>query len=258
VKLGLANRVALVSGASAGMGRAIALELATEGARVAVIARREGPLADTVTAIEAAGGTAIGISADMASEQGVRSAVARTRDAFGSPEVVIGNVRSILRYDFDEAGLDDFRLSNEQVVLSFAMLVRETMEAMKQSGFGRIVNLGSVCAKEPHRFFSMVLSNTYRTAAVGLARTLSNELASYGITVNTIAPGSIATGLNEQVQSGGGADRVPREEPPAIQMGRPGQSEEVSALVAFLCSERASYITGQTIAVDGGWTRGLY
>lgn len=259
MKLGLTNRVALVSGGSAGMGRAIALELAAEGARVAVVARREGPLADTVAQITAAGGTAIAVSADMTTEEGVVDAVARTRAAFGDPELVIGNVRSILRYGFEDAALDDFRQSNEQIVLSFAMLVRETMEAMKHNGFGRIVNLGSVCAKEPHRFFSMVLSNTYRTAAVGLARTLSNELAPCGITVNTIAPGSIDTGLNEEVQSGGGgAERVLREDPPVIQMGRHGQPDEVSGIVAFLCSDRAGYITGQTIAVDGGWTRGLY
>lgn len=257
--LGLQGRVALVSGGSAGMGRAIAHELAAEGVSVMLAARREEPLRAVAAEIAAAGGRAAWVSADMAREDEVKRAVAETRAAFGDPDIVVWNVRSVVRYGFENASSDDFRESNEQVVLSMAHLARETIPAMKARKWGRFVNLGSVCSKEPHRFFSIVLSNTYRVAALGLARTLSNELAPFGITVNTIAPGSIDTGLNQAIHAGGletGQDY--REPEPRIQMERAGTPEEISAVAVFLCSARASYVTGQVVAVDGGWTRGLF
>lgn len=256
--LGLHGKVALVSGGSAGMGRAIARELAAEGANVMIAARREPPLRETADEIAATGGTIAWVAADMANGADVRRAVAETRRLFGDPDIVIWNVRSILRYEFDQTSPEDFHESNDQVILSMVHLAKETIPAMQARGWGRFVNIGSVCSKEPHRFFNIILSNTYRVAALGLARTLSNELAPHGITVNTIAPGSIATGLNEAVHDAGqGSGLKILEQEPRIQMERPGTPEEVSALVVFLCSTRASYITGQNISVDGGWTRGL-
>lgn len=259
MQLNLHGRVALVSGGSAGMGRAIAKELAAEGASVMIAARRKEPLRAVTDEIASGGGRAAWVSSDMTREEGVKRAVAETRAAFGDPDIVICNVRSTVRYGFDTASADDFRQSNEQVVLSMVHLAKETIPAMKARGWGRFVNIGSVCAKEPHRFYSIVLSNTYRTAAVGLARTLSNELAPFGVTVNTIAPGHIDTGLNETIHAGGEQTQsARREDEPRIQMERAGAPEEVSALAVFLCSSRSSYITGQVIAVDGGWTRRLF
>lgn len=257
--LGLKNRVAIVSGGSAGMGKAIAAELAQEGACVMICARREGPLREAAVEIEAAGGRVVWSIADMTIRQDVDRVVRETRAAFGDPEIIIWNVRSVVRFSFDTADEADFRDSNEQVILSMVHLAKATVPAMKAKRWGRFVNLGSVCAKEPHRFFNIVLSNTYRVAAVGLARSLSNELAPFGITVNTIAPGSIDTGLNQAIITGQDAGALQkREDEPVIQMGRAGTPEEISGMALFLCSQRASYITGQTIAVDGGWTRGLF
>ncbi|AMK19986.1 MULTISPECIES: SDR family oxidoreductase [Sphingobium] len=256
--LNIRDRVALVSGGSAGMGRAIAQDLAAEGVHVMIAARREEPLRETAEAIAASGGSIDWIAGDMSRSDDVRRVVAATRARFGDPDIVIWNVRSILRYSFDEASADDFRQSCEQVVLHMVHVTKETAPAMKAKGWGRFINIGSVCMKEPHRFYDIVLSNTFRVASLGLSRSLSNEFAEHGITVNTVCPGSIDTGLQQETQSGGGSDLARREDPPRIQMGRDGLPEEVSGLVTFLCSDRARYITGQAIAIDGGWTRGLF
>jgi 3-oxoacyl-[acyl-carrier protein] reductase len=259
VRLGLDGRVALVSGASAGMGLAIARELAAEGAHVVMAARREAPLQTAVEGIRASGGSAIGVAADMTVREDVAKVAAHARATYGDPLIVIANVRPVNRFSFEETSDEDFRLSMEQIVMSTVFLAREFSPAMKAARWGRFLSLGSVCMKEPHRFYNIILSNTFRPATLGLHRSLSNEFAPFGITVNGIAPGHIDTSANADTHEGGAASMASKvEEEPRIPMGRPGTPEEVAGVCAFLCSDRASYITGQTISVDGGYTRGLF
>ena len=241
--------MALVSGASAGMGRAIARELAAEGAKVALAARGLERLEAVSKEIAFAGGEAIAIATDMVEREGVAHA------AFGPIDTALANVGPLNRFGLNGSSDEDFRTYYEQLVISMVHLARELAPSMRERRWGGFLNIGSVCAKELHRFFNLILSNTGRAAALGLNRTLSNEFAADGFTVNTILPGVIDTGTLQHVDSVGG-NRV--EDLPRIPAGRSGTVEEVAGLSSFLCSKRASYITGQVIAVDGGYTRGLF
>ncbi|KAJ3541401.1 hypothetical protein NM208_g4630 [Fusarium decemcellulare] len=266
MKLNLEGKVVLVSGGSSGIGKAIATDFAREGASVMITARRVGPLQDAVTELEALGGRASYFAADMTLESDVVAAVARTKDVFGIiPEVVVCNVRSLIKFGFDDTMTEDFRTSSEQCVLSVVHLAKAVLPTWKKTQWGRFINLGSVCTLEPHRWHHTILGNTFRLsvtlssgqvgvintdyisinnrAAVGLMRSLSNEFSSYGITFNTIAIGLIDTGTSEKIINDADKEsRVQAEPQPQISMKRPGRPEEVAAQVVFLASDRASYV----------------
>lgn len=257
--LGLRGKVALVSGGSKGMGRAAAEELAREGARVLVVARGQEAIDETVAAIRAAGGTAEGLSADMTDPDAIANAVVLCKARLGEePAIVIANVYGTARLSFDTAQPQDFRDGYELLVLSAVHLARACVPAMKQRGWGRIVTIGSFCVKKPHWHVPLLVDNVTRAAAAALSKSLSNELGTHGITVNTVAPGFIATEMAQawmaEMAREQGQDPIAASAAldKTIPLGRQGTSEEIAAAVAFLCSERASYITGQMIMVDGG------
>lgn len=257
--LGLARKIALVSGGSKGMGRAAAEELAREGARVLVLARGQDAIDDTVAAIRASGGVAEGLSADMTDPASIAGALSYCKERFGSgPDIAVANVYGTARLNFDTATPDDFRTGYELIVLSAMHLARAVVPEMKERGWGRIVTIGSFCVKKPHWHVPLIVDNVTRAGAVALSKSLSNELGGFGITVNTIAPGFIATemALAWMAELAREQGQDPTEAAAAldatIPLKRQGTSEEIGAAVAFLCSQRASYITGQMIMVDGG------
>ena len=256
---GLSGKVALVSGGSKGMGRGAAEELAREGASVLVVARGQEAIDETVNAIRAAGGVAEGLSADMTAPDGIAAAIACCSERLGSaPDITIANVYGTARLSFDTATPQDFREGYELLVLSALQMAKAAVPGMKAKGWGRIVTIGSFCVKKPHWQIPLIVDNVTRAAAQALTKSLSNELAGFGITVNTIAPGFIATDMalawmaemaREQGQDPAAAAAALDA---TIPVGRQGTSAEIGATAAFLCSTRASYITGQMIMVDGG------
>jgi 3-oxoacyl-[acyl-carrier protein] reductase len=256
--LGIAGKVVLSGGGSKGIGRAISEELAREGCKVVVAARGREAIDETVAAIRAAGGEASGVSADMTTKAGIEAAVAHATTTYGEPDIVIGNVYGPTHGRWDETKDEDFLEAYEHIVMSEVYLSRAVLPAMKRKRWGRIVTVNSICSKEPHRELPLVTANVTRVGTTALNKSLADELGKFGVTINTLGTGGFATEryrsyMKRNAEAGGRPyneeDAMRRDDVPVGRLGRP---EEMAAVAAFLCSTRASYVTGQFIVVDGG------
>jgi 3-oxoacyl-[acyl-carrier protein] reductase len=249
--LGLSGRVALVMGASQGIGHGIAAALAREGARVAVASRS---LEKCEAAAEEIDGDLRAFEADTADLERLERLPADVEEALGPVEILVTNTGGPPLGGALDHGLDDWEAAYRTLVLAPRVLAEAVVPGMRDRGWGRIVNVGSTSTREP--IPGLNLSNTHRMAAVGFLKTLSREVAGDGITVNTVATGRFAT---ERLASNAGsmeaAEEAAREQVPA---GRLGQPEEYGDLVAFLASDRAAYITGTVIPIDGGLLRSAF
>jgi 3-oxoacyl-[acyl-carrier protein] reductase len=248
VDLGLNGRVALVMGASQGIGQGIAGALAREGARVAVTSRSQGRAEETVATIE---GDVSPFVADATDLDRLAELPAEVEAALGPLDVLVTNTGGPPLGTSLMHPTDDWQLAYRSLVLAPRVLAGAIVPGMQERGWGRVVNVGSSSTREP--IAGLNLSNTHRMAAVGFLKTLSREVAADGITVNTVATGRFAT--DRMAELGGSIENVEaaaREEVPA---GRLGTVEEYGDLVAFLCSDRAAYLTGTVIPIDGGLLR---
>jgi 3-oxoacyl-[acyl-carrier protein] reductase len=266
MELGMSGKVALVTGGSKGIGRAVSRELASEGAKTAVVARGREAIDATVAEIMAAGGTAIGISADLSKLESYDAVVRETTERLGPPDIAVFNMETPAPGAFEELNEEAFAYAFHIVVLCYARLVRRVLPHMKAQRWGRIVTIGSGAAKQPVRGnlnFSYALTNTTRVAAVGLVKTIAAEVASYGITLNSIGTGAIETGYSSAwfaeraKEIGLDVESFMTGIRSHIPAGRLGQPEEMAALCTYLCSDRASYTTGETILCDGGMTNSM-
>ena len=260
--LGIKDRVALVAAASKGIGFAVALELAREGARVFLCSRDEKRASEAAQKIhDETGATVAGIGADVTDEPAVERFVSLARERAGHIDILVTNAGGPPTSSFADSDLDAFRRAFELNALSAIRMAKLVLPDMREQKWGRIVNITSVSAKQP--IDGLLYSNTVRAALTGWAKTVSNEVAADNITVNNIAPGYTLTGRQEELaEARSRALGKSKEEIIATwatqgPMGRIGQPEEIAAAVVFLASERASYITGVTLQVDGGWVRGL-
>ncbi|HVF39792.1 MAG TPA: SDR family oxidoreductase [Gemmatimonadaceae bacterium] len=260
--LGIAGKVALVAGSSKGLGRAIAEELAREGASLIICSRGEDALIAARDSIVATtGAQVLAVPADVSISSDIQNVVSRGNEHFGRIDILVTNAGGPPSATFENLDSTKWEDAVRLTLMSVVELCSATVPAMKERGWGRVINVTSIAVKQP--VAGLMLSNSLRSAVTGFARTLANEVATSGVTVNNVMPGYTQTERVEQLaaaaasREGTTADAARAKWEGEIPMRRLGRPEELAALVAFLASERAGYITGSSIAVDGGWIRGL-
>ena len=262
--LGLRNRVALVAAASRGIGFAAARELAREGARVFLCARDEERAQAAAEKIrnETGAEVVVGVRADVTSDEDAARFVRLAEEQAGRVDILVNNAGGSPASTFSDTTLEMYRKAFELNALSAIRLAQLVVPAMRERRWGRIINITSISVKQPIN--GLLLSNTVRAGLTGWAKTLSTEVAADNVTVNSVAPGYTLTERQDELaEVRGRATGKTKEEliemwAAEVPMRRLAGAEEIAAAIAFLASERASYITGVTLLVDGGWVRSLF
>lgn len=249
---GINGKIALVAAASQGLGRASAAALAKAGARVAILSRRPKELADTAKEI----GAELAVECDLSKADSIAGAVEEVKTRVGPVSILVNNCGGPPGGTFDSITEEQWYASFEQVFMSALRLTRGVLPMMRAGKWGRIVNIVSTSVEQP--IPGLLISNAYRPALAGWAKTLSSEVAQDGILVNCVSPGRILTARADffdkaaAEKTGRSIEDIRAERSEPVPLKRYGQPEEFGEVVAFLCSQKASYLTGSVIRVDGG------
>jgi 3-oxoacyl-[acyl-carrier protein] reductase len=261
--LQIAGKVALVVAASKGLGKAAALALAREGVHVCIASRDINTLNLAAEEIHTASGARVlAVPADVTVRQDLERLVQTVRQDLGAIDILVTNAGGPRPGQFTEMSDDDWLQAFNLNFMSAARLTRMVLPAMRERRWGRIINITSMGVKQPVP--SLILSNTVRTGLAAMAKTLAGQVAAFGVTVNNVCPGYTLTdrirslAASTAAQNGSTSAEVIAGWEASIPMHRLGKPEELAALITFLASEQAGYITGTTIQVDGGYTQGLF
>jgi 3-oxoacyl-[acyl-carrier protein] reductase len=260
--LGLKDRVAIVTGSSRGIGKAIAYGLAKEGAKITICARNEDLVKKVAKEIEYLVKTEVlPVKVDLSKKEDIKDMVKATVRKFGRVDILVNNTGGPPSMLFTETSEKNWSEAVNLLLMSVVNCCMEVIPYMKENRWGRIINMTSFAAKQPAE--RLVLSNAIRAGVLGLTKTLANELAEYGILVNSVCPGwtftervmELARSIAEK--TGKTSNNVISEWANSIPLKRLAQPEEIANVVVFLASERASYVTGAVIQVDGGFIKSL-